>query len=110
MSWRRGGHCPQECRQGPPVEVLEPPAANWLVREGPRQNRPFSMKHAQQQASIIGHMARAGLLQVGRCMLRAAHPASHSWQPHLLMWQQSDCCMQRQLLLLETAGLVHGHA
>lgn len=65
---RRGASCLQECCQEPPVEVLEPPTANWLTREGPRQNRPFSMKHAQQQASIIGHMAKAGLLQVGLCM------------------------------------------
>ena len=68
----------QECRREPPLEVLAPPAANWLIREGPRQNRPFSMKHAQQQASIIGHMAKAGLLEVGLCMLHAAHSTSHS--------------------------------
>ena len=27
--------------------------------------RPFSLKHAQQQASIVGHMQQAGLLKVG---------------------------------------------
>ena len=79
MWWCTGAHCIQECRQEPPLEVLEPPAANWLIREGPRQNRPFSMKHARQQASIIGHMAKAGLLQVGQCMLiLQATAGSHS--------------------------------
>ena len=30
----------------------------------PDNERPFSLKHAQQQASIVGHMKRSGLLTV----------------------------------------------
>ena len=31
----------------------------------PDNERPFSLKHAKQQASIVGHMHLAGLVKVG---------------------------------------------
>lgn len=42
--------------------MLVPPAAEpLLLPESATEHRPFSLKHAQQQASIVGNMQARGL-------------------------------------------------
>lgn len=61
--------CAQVCGAcGDAVEELVDGSAA-LPGEGtegqrPRGDRPFSAKHARQQASIVGHLRRLGLLEV----------------------------------------------
>ena len=52
----------QACTDHKPLQYLEPEACQAYLQ--PDNLRPFSLKHAQQQASIVGHMQHAGLLQV----------------------------------------------
>ena len=52
----------QVCALQEPVQQLEPAACQPYLQAD--NVRPFSMKHAQQQASMVGHMQQAGLLEV----------------------------------------------
>ena len=49
----------QVCPAAPEAQELKPDGAP-LYQQDPL--RPFSLKHARQQASIVGHMERTGLL------------------------------------------------
>ena len=42
---------------------MPPEAEPFLLPSSATDNRPFSLKHAQQQASIVGNMQQRGLLQ-----------------------------------------------
>ena len=55
------GHV-QACPDLKRLQYLEPKACQAYLQ--PDNMRPFSLKHAQQQASIVGHMQQAGLLKV----------------------------------------------
>ena len=57
-------------------EILMPAECQQFM--APSQDKAFHPKHAKQQASILGHMKEAGLLQV-RIQLRACT---------LLTWRQ----------------------
>jgi hypothetical protein len=49
-----------------PLSLAVPPAAEpFLLPESATCNRPFSLKHAQQQASIVGNMQQRGLVPEG---------------------------------------------
>ena len=52
----------QVCSGAEELQVLQPASCQEHLQ--PDNLRPFSLKHAQQQASIVGHMQQAGLLQV----------------------------------------------
>jgi hypothetical protein len=54
---------PQICEEEP-LRVDTPPEAEpFLQPDSATDNRPFSLKHAQQQASIVGGMKAWGLLE-----------------------------------------------
>lgn len=61
----------------------------------PDNMRPFSIKHAQQQASIVGHMHQAGLLQVKNAL--AVH---QYWDIRKML---AVCLLLRCLLLRQVA-------
>ncbi len=52
----------QVCEVEPLSLSLPPETERFLVPESATSNRPFSLKHAQQQASIVGNMKQQGLL------------------------------------------------
>jgi len=59
----------------PLVEQLCPESVAAALRctpVGPGADAPFSLKHSQQQASILGHMAAAGLLPPATACAAAA--------------------------------------
>ncbi|KAL0025254.1 hypothetical protein WJX77_010713 [Trebouxia sp. C0004] len=51
----------QACSEQERLHPLTPPECEAYLK--PDNERPFSLKHAQQQASIVGHMKQSGLLQ-----------------------------------------------
>ena len=54
-------HCTQECGASePPLQVLRPPCCEPGLQ--PRENRQFSVKHAMQQASLIGALLHSSLV------------------------------------------------
>lgn len=50
------------CAEPEQLQPLSPPECKDYLQ--PDNIRPFSLKHAKQQASIVGHLKQAGLLQV----------------------------------------------
>ncbi|DBA70544.1 TPA: hypothetical protein ACH3X2_011942 [Trebouxia sp. C0005] len=57
----------QACSEQERLQPLTPPECEAYLK--PDNERPFSLKHAQQQASIVGHMKQSGLLQnAERCV------------------------------------------
>ena len=56
----------QACSEQERLQHLAPSACEAYLQ--PDNERPFSLKHSQQQASIVGHMQQSGLLQASCTM------------------------------------------
>ncbi|KAF5843100.1 hypothetical protein DUNSADRAFT_2137 [Dunaliella salina] len=88
----------QECGASePPLHVLRPPQCEPLLQ--PQENRQFSIKHALQQASLVGHIVDMGL--VSEQELCPVQDLQHrGWQQHEGLkqpeWWQRDCQQQQQ--------------
>ena len=93
------------CSDEQPVQYLEPEACQAYLQ--PDNLRPFSLKHAQQQASIVGHMQQIGLLQV-RPALYLQNTANLQAEL-LLLFPSSTClCTSLQQTML-TANTYKAH-
>lgn len=65
----------QVCADPEQLQPLSPPECDAYLQ--PDNIRPFSLKHAKQQASIVGHMREAGLLQVRMLICRSKNIMSY---------------------------------
>lgn len=95
--------CEQIC-EAEPLSVLVPPAAEPLLRpESATDHRPFSLKHAQQQASIIGNMQAAGLLQDAGQVTYVEYGAGKGYLSEML----SACTDANKLVVMDVRGFKH---
>ena len=81
-----------------PLHALLPPEAEPFMR--PEANRPYSVKHASQQASIVGNMRRAGLLQNPRETVYVEFGAGKGYLSSML----ADCSGAEKVVMLDRRG------
>ncbi|GAB4817542.1 hypothetical protein N2152v2_004588 [Parachlorella kessleri] len=84
--------------QPEPLHALLPPEAQPFMR--PEANRPYSVKHASQQASIIGNMRRAGLLRNLRETVYVEFGAGKGYLSSML----ADCSGVGRLVMMDRRG------
>lgn len=88
----------QICSDEQPVQYLELEACQAHLQ--PDNHRPFSLKHAQQQASIVGHMQQIGLLQNAEGRVYIEFGAGRGYLSSML----ADASDARNFVLLDVRG------
>ncbi|PRW32644.1 tRNA:m(4)X modification enzyme TRM13-like protein [Chlorella sorokiniana] len=93
--------CEQIC-EAEPLSLLVPPEAEpFLVPESATCNRPFSLKHAQQQASIVGNMKQQGLLEGAEQTTYIEYGAGKGYLCHML----ASCTpAARKVVMMDVRG------
>ncbi|KAL4421463.1 hypothetical protein ABPG75_010754 [Micractinium tetrahymenae] len=95
--------CQQIC-EAEPLSALVPPAAEpLLLPESANEHRPFSLKHAQQQASIVGNMRAWGLLEGAGEVTYVEYGAGKGYLSEML----SACSDARKLVVMDVRGFKH---
>lgn len=93
--------CEQVCEAEPLSLALPPEAEPFLAPESATCNRPFSLKHAQQQASIVGNMKQRGLLAGAAGVAYVEYGAGKGYLSHML----SLCCPEaRKVVMMDVRG------